>query len=118
MDIPQLLSRQVRVLRAQIGPEVEPREAYVDQVLLNVYGGPGQTAVLIDDLDVVGLVPRGGECRRIGGRPGRKSNCGGFQCARLELQLGRRRARQVSINGSLLLVDGKPMLPRDYSVAG
>ena len=114
VDIPQLLSRQVRVLRAQIGPDVEPREAYVDQVLLNVYGGPGQTAVLIDDLDVVGLVPRGGDVQTVSAvgpvenqtaaassapTTGTSTNAGGA-------------LRQVSINGSLLLVDGKPMLPR------
>ncbi|MBI3836940.1 MAG: hypothetical protein HY288_03275, partial [Planctomycetia bacterium] len=40
-NVPQLLERQVRVLRTQFGPQVDAREAYVDRVLLNVYGGPG-----------------------------------------------------------------------------
>ncbi len=101
VDVPQLLSRQVRVLRAQIGPQVEPREAYVDQVLLNVYGGPGQTAVLIDDLEMAGLVPRGGEVETVSAT------------APVEEQTAAAGTpRQVTVNGSLLLVDGKPMLPR------
>src|SRR5205085_7017148 len=61
LDTPQLLTRQVRVLRAELGPNVDQREAYIDAVLLNVYGGPGQTTVTIDDLDVAGLVPRDNE---------------------------------------------------------
>ena len=57
-DTPQLLSRQVHALRAQMGPQVDAREAYVDALLLNVYGGQGQTVVNIDDLQVDGVVPR------------------------------------------------------------
>jgi hypothetical protein len=52
--IPTLLTRQIRVLHMQIGPQVDDREAYVDAVLLNVYGGPGKTNVWIDDLAVAG----------------------------------------------------------------
>lgn len=55
-NVPQQLARQVRVLRAQYGPQVDEREAYVSHVLLNIYGGPGVTNVWIDDLDVAGLV--------------------------------------------------------------
>ena len=40
----------------QLGPQVDDREAYLDAVLLNVYGGPGTTNVWIDDLDVAGHV--------------------------------------------------------------
>jgi hypothetical protein len=56
-DTPQLLSREMRELRAQLGPQIDAREAYVDQLLLNVYGGSGQTIVNIDDLAVTGAVP-------------------------------------------------------------
>ena len=42
----------------QLGPQVDDREAYLDAVLLNVYGGPGATNVWIDDLEVAGHVPR------------------------------------------------------------
>ncbi|HEX4142992.1 MAG TPA: hypothetical protein VHY91_05540 [Pirellulales bacterium] len=55
-NLPQQLERQVRVLRAQHGPGVDGHEALVDRVLLNVYGGPGTTTVLVDDLEVNGFV--------------------------------------------------------------
>ena len=54
--IPRALTREVRLLRTQYGPAVDGREAYLDQVLLNVYGGPGATNVSIDDLDLAGYV--------------------------------------------------------------
>ena len=57
-DTPQLLARQLRVLKVQLGSQVDAREAYLDQLVLNVYGGPGQTAVNIDDLEITGVVPR------------------------------------------------------------
>ncbi len=55
-DIPRLLARQVRMLRMQLGPQVDEHEAYIDAVLLNVYTGPGVSSVWIDDLEVAGHV--------------------------------------------------------------
>jgi hypothetical protein len=54
--IPKALARQARVLRLQMRQDVDEREAYVDAILLNVYGGPGTTNVWIDDLDIAGYV--------------------------------------------------------------
>ena len=54
--IDRLLSRQIRMLRLELGTQVDGREAYLDAVLINVYGGPGVTNVWIDDLDVAGYV--------------------------------------------------------------
>ncbi len=56
-DVPRLLTRQVHILRMQLGPQVDDREAYLDAVLLNVYTGPGVSNVWIDDLEVAGHVP-------------------------------------------------------------
>lgn len=56
-DLPTLLSRELRVLRTQFGPHVSAQGAYLDGLILNIYGGPGVTNVWIDDLDVSGYVP-------------------------------------------------------------
>ncbi|MFO0868726.1 MAG: hypothetical protein U0935_07215 [Pirellulales bacterium] len=50
------LERQVRALRSQWGPNIDPRQAYVDLLVLNVYTGPTATQVWIDDLEVRGHV--------------------------------------------------------------
>lgn len=55
-QIPLLLSRAIRVLRMQMTANVDSREAFVDRILLNVYGGPGETNAWIDDLDIAGHV--------------------------------------------------------------
>jgi len=53
----RLLERQVRVLRSQYGPGVDDREAYVDMVVLNAYGGSGTSNVWLDELEFRGQVP-------------------------------------------------------------
>jgi hypothetical protein len=60
LAIPQAdtsFARQVPVLRATYGPNVDPREAFVDLIVLNAYAGSGVTNVWIDDLEVLGSVP-------------------------------------------------------------
>ncbi|MFV1966258.1 MAG: hypothetical protein ACC628_12610 [Pirellulaceae bacterium] len=53
-DILRQLDRQVRILRKQFGSDVDSREAYIDLLVLNAYGGPGVTNLWIDDLELVG----------------------------------------------------------------
>jgi len=57
IDQPALLaSRQVPMLRSQLPYDIDEREAYVDLVVLNVFGGPGRTELWTDDLEINGLV--------------------------------------------------------------
>jgi hypothetical protein len=46
------VERQARLLRASLGRDVDTREAYVDRIVLNVFTGPGDSTVWIDDLEV------------------------------------------------------------------
>ncbi|HEY2895269.1 MAG TPA: hypothetical protein VGJ16_13685, partial [Pirellulales bacterium] len=55
-DFPKLVDRQVRVLRAKFGPQIDAREAFVDLILINAYGGPGATNIWVDDLEVSGII--------------------------------------------------------------
>ncbi len=55
-DIPEQLARQVRALRLEHGSELDPREAYVDRIVLAVQGHPEAIDLWIDDLDVAGHV--------------------------------------------------------------
>lgn len=51
-----LLKQQEASLRFQFGSSIDIREAYIDMIVVNVYGGPGDTRVWIDDLDVAGEI--------------------------------------------------------------
>jgi len=55
-ELPKLLERQARVLRLEHGAGVDPRGAYIDRIVLNLYAGAGPTNVLIDTLDLPGFV--------------------------------------------------------------
>ena len=59
-DMPRLLTRQIRALYSQVGPNLDGREAYVDAVLLKISGGQGVSNVWIDDLDIAGYVSQSG----------------------------------------------------------
>lgn len=48
----KLADQQQTLLQAQLKRPVNIADAYVDQLVLNVYGGPGPTQVHIDELDV------------------------------------------------------------------
>jgi hypothetical protein len=118
--VPHLLTRQVHLLRMQLGPQVDDREAFVDVLLLNVYGGPGTTSVRIDDLELVGYVAS---------QPGQSSAApDGTSSAPLTSNAavgrlvpvrlppvddaGPAPRHVVKLVGSVLLVDGRPMFPR------
>jgi len=54
--LPRLLTRQVQLMRLQHGPHVDGREAFVESLLLNVYGGAGMTNVWIGEQEITGAV--------------------------------------------------------------
>ena len=90
----KLLKDQQQLLRVDLNRDVELGEAYVDRVVLNVYGGPGLTDVWIDDLEVGPLLE--GTPFKATGRP--KENAG---------EAAARRAAVVQLNRDQLLVSGK-----------
>ncbi|HEV3138363.1 MAG TPA: hypothetical protein VGZ26_10675, partial [Pirellulales bacterium] len=107
--MPQLLERQVRVLRAQFGPQVDAREAYVDRVLLNIYGGPGVTSAWIDDLEVVGIVP----VTSVAAAPDNEAAGPSLLMQNLPaVWAGGQSVPAVALDGPLLLAGNKPIFPR------
>jgi hypothetical protein len=115
-DFPQVLERHVRVLRAEFGSGVDGREAFVDQILLNVYGGPGVTNVWIDDLDVAGVVLAQATAEQpaaatpAGPYLSPPSSAGAWPSGAA--------APKVERAGSVLLIDGKPFFPRIVEYQG
>jgi len=144
-EVPQQLARRTRVLRAESGAAIDPREAYVERVLLNLYGGPGVTHVWIDDLDIGGYVgrspattppattpnqpatpghvtPPGSPGRPVGDGPKPPApavslETAGWKGSRSEPGATGRPDR-IRLNGSLLLVDGRPFFPRIVQYRG
>ena len=115
-NVPRELQHQLWVLNQQYAHEVDSRGAYLDQIVLNVYGGAGTTNVAIDDLEVggiVGLDQAPIEPRTTDRRP--ESKTGPFSREPLGergLASSQAPARDVKLDGSVLLVDGHPFFPR------
>jgi hypothetical protein len=118
-ELPLRVERQTRVLRTTLGPGVDAREAFVDQLVLNVYGGPGITSVWIDDLEITGVVARTSVAN------GAMQGNGEARLAASETPLPERlpatweatnaadnSVPEVRLQGNVLLVGGKPFFPR------
>jgi len=117
-DIPQLLTRQARLLRTELGPNVDAREAYVDQILLNVYGGPGVTNVWIDDLDIAGCVGPVVGSTEVSGAGGESGWHGSSSRESQLVPPADNALPQVKLVGSVLLVDDRPMSARMIEYQG
>ena len=48
----KLARQQQQLLRAELKRDINLQDAYVDRLMLNVYAGPGQTDVWIDDVEI------------------------------------------------------------------
>ncbi len=48
----KLAKEQQQLMRAELRRDVDFTDAYIDRLMLNVYGGPGRTDIWIDDLEI------------------------------------------------------------------
>jgi len=110
-DLPKLLARQTIILRRQFGPHVDPREAYVDLLVLNAYGGPGETNVWIDDLEIHGVIDPDWAKRIAPQRTGDKTQPDTTTPAPSATP-------PAIIDGNVLLVEHRPMLVRGIEHRG
>jgi hypothetical protein len=65
-----LIKQQQGVMQATLKRPVNIQDAYIDQLLLNVYTGPGLTEVWIDDLEVGPVIDPTAPLQSAGQRPG------------------------------------------------
>ena len=100
-NFPQLVERHVRALRAEHGPQVDSRGAYLDLVAINIYGGEGPTQVWIDDLEIRGAVLADRTIQLTGSESGNSEAAGVVATG-----------HSVRLSGTILSVDGRPIFPR------
>ena len=100
-SIREKLHDQVASLSVQHRIEVDPGQAYVTELLLNVYGGPGVTTVWIDDLSMTSpLVQAAQQAPHDLSQPVQPAS------------LDRTSDLPVQLDGSLLLAKGRPLMAR------
>ncbi len=112
----QLVERQVRVLRSQFGPNVDARGAYIDLLVLNVYGGQGPTTVWLDDLEITGRVePMNNDLKntiqKVSATSDARDTSPSTGSSLNNIPVGKP-ARDIKLSGSVLTIDGRPLFPR------
>ncbi len=100
----QLAQQQQQIMQNQLKRSINFSDAYVDTLILNVYGGPGPTEVWIDDLEVGPILADPNLQPGVGPRSpaGQPAHPGPAST----------RSQVVEFNGTQLLVGGKPFFFR------
>jgi hypothetical protein len=119
-DLQAKLQEEIWLLRREYGTEVSARDAYIDKVVLNVYCGAGETIVQIDDLELNGIVDASRTASRIASASevhfdGAVQAVGHAQplaAAATDSDASEKRPSLIERDGTVLLVDKKPFLPR------
>jgi len=120
-DLPTLAAAQARVLRAELKRDVDTREAFVDRLVLNLYTGVGQTLLWVDDMEVAGFVGEAAvpAAQTPATTPVSLANPQSPPPQEL-IPPGPRAAPREGpkLNGSVLLVGGRPIFPRAIEYQG
>jgi hypothetical protein len=107
--VPELLAAEVRVMRTVPGAKVDPRQAYIDSIVLVVPGEPNGVEVFTDDLEVDGIVVDSPPGIELAGFAQDSPNSAPLPVPHEDRQ---REQPAVRLQGSVLLVEEKPFVPR------
>jgi hypothetical protein len=102
----KLAKDQQQLLRAELNKDIDLTDAYVDQLILNVYTGPGALELGIDDLEIGPLSET--SPFKTTSRPPRKDPGTGRPTPN--------RAAVVKLDGERLLVSGKPFFFAPFAI--
>jgi hypothetical protein len=103
-DVGRLLDQESRNLRTQFGSEIDPREAYVDLILLNAYSAPGNIDLWIDDLEIDGYINLDSTT---GPQVARRPTSADFDPGS-----GASLPPAVVVQSSMIMLRGRPLVPR------
>jgi len=118
-NLPKLVQRQVRILSSERAEPVDGRQAYIDKIVINAFGGTGLTQLWVDDLDLDGHATPA--WYRDGLAPAEAVSPTGVRfkdskviAASAERSFPTEGSRQprVGLQGSVLVANGRPLFPR------
>lgn len=114
-DTSRLLEQEARHLRTQFGSDIDSREAYIDLIVLNAYSAPGTIDLYIDDLEIDGYInldsSTGPQVVRHGADGSTGPGGSGLGSATPP-------PAAATVNGSLIMVRGRPFMPRVATYKG
>lgn len=104
-DFVSLVRKKASLLSLQLKQNVDDRGAYVSAIAINAYVGPGETSVLIDDLEMNGVVP----LRELGSL---KPTAEGTGIPIGGAPIAQQISRPVAVDESMLEIEGRPIFLR------
>ncbi|MCI0361503.1 MAG: hypothetical protein L0211_23720 [Planctomycetaceae bacterium] len=104
-EVDKLLAMETRSRLTTFGPSFDAREAYVDLLVINAYSAPGNIDLWIDDLEIQGYV----NLDDARGQAGPRTPVAGINTQRATIAPT---GPIAQLQGSLLLVHGRPIAPR------
>ncbi|MFT5522381.1 MAG: hypothetical protein ACI9G1_000105 [Pirellulaceae bacterium] len=114
-DCVDQLSKKMRLLRSEFGSHVDSREAYIDMIVINAYGGAGVTNLWIDDLRLTGYIPAETETSSVVNAP---PNSGTDGIAQLDPRPVVTKPIKVTLDGSILIANDQPVFVRGIDYRG
>lgn len=109
-DLQKQLQQEIWMLRQKLGPGVDPRDAYIDKVVLNLYSGSGATKVQVDDLVINGIVSAENAAKKLAAQ-GAINRDSKVRPTGLTQASGKQESI-VQRDGTVLLVKKTPFFPR------
>jgi hypothetical protein len=107
--VAKLVQQQQQLMRYELKRDVNFEGAYIDQLLLNVYGGRGLTEVWIDDLEIGPIL---GDVFQPAQRPGTPGSFSGSPVPGSPVQLQAPRSAIIELNQDRLLINRRPFFVR------
>lgn len=135
-NVPLLVERQARVLRARFGAKVNLADPYLDLLIINAYGGAGSATLAWDDVKIAGCEPlalaaassSGQTAAANGATSGAASGAANVVPAQFNAavndpvaavsQLPSAELPIARFQGSVLALNGRPMFPRVIEYRG
>ncbi len=110
----KLLKEQLWLLRSKFQREVTLRDAFVDQLWLNIYTGKGPTSIQIKSLDLDGIVDasRIAKNQRLTHNVATAIGTLNSDSSAIQQASGSPGKPLVTRDGTVILVNGKPFFPR------
>jgi hypothetical protein len=106
----EAMMRQIPSLRSQFGSTVNPKQAFIDMIVLNTYGGIGSTSIWTDDLRIA--TPITGYVSPNQNQPAAELSTGSPVASAAYIKNGSTTENSVQVKGNLLLVDKRPFFAR------
>ena len=102
---------QIPSLRSQFGSTVDPKQAFIDMIVLNTYAGPGATKIWIDDLRIATPIISSSQFPQRD-QAGSETLTNTPSILRVSQTTTSSAEPGIQLQGPLLLVEKRPFFPR------